>query len=289
MKMIKNIIEYLFAIAVIPAIVLTVISVTELKDVKTVQYELLSEEDGIFNVTPGTYDRLVENKKIKNYELESNYPLITKEEMDRATWKVGDLENEIYIDNNGQKRIRLNVGQITFDGSDDEIWHAATVASHSGYFAMFTEIQNAVVTGRMNSYNAPNYNYEQFKEATEIAVHYTNTGFYVKVPATNATEFKEYLSQNPLTITYELIVKNPNSMIIKREDIFTTSDYVRLTKPNDFSNNPNGLYINIYEIARFEVTENWIYVYPSGITVVEGLASRLVGNTLYYELPSPSS
>src|SRR5690606_22900175 len=119
MKMIKNIIEYLIAISVIPAIVLTVIQVTELKDVRNVQFELLTEEEGEYIITPGTFKKLMENKKIKNYDIESNYPLITREEMDRATWQVGDVKNEIYIDENGEKRIRLKVGKITLDGSEE--------------------------------------------------------------------------------------------------------------------------------------------------------------------------
>ena len=127
MKMIKNIIEYLIAISVIPAIVLTVVNVTELKDVRNVQYELLSEEEGIYNITPGTYEKLIENKRIKNYELESNYPLITQEEMERATWKINeDLKNEIYIDENGQKRIIVEVGQFIFDGGEN--WNIGTAS-----------------------------------------------------------------------------------------------------------------------------------------------------------------
>ena len=210
MKIIKNIIEYLIAIAVIPAIVLTVISVTELKDVKTVQYELLSEEDGIFNVTPGTYDRLVKNKKIKNYELESNYPLITQEEMERATWEHGDLKNEIYIDENGQKRIIVNVGKNIFDGSDDEDWlFISPDVNHSGYYGMWIEMPNAISTSLINSYNAPFvYSWNEFRDAVEIVIYPTTIEkLYVKLPATNETEFREYLSQNPLTITYELADK----------------------------------------------------------------------------------
>src|SRR5690606_34498702 len=123
MKMIKNIIEYLIAISVIPAIVLTVIQVTELKDVRNVQFELLTEEEGEYIITPGTFEKLMENKKIKNYDIESKYPLITQEEMDRGTWYINDdLKNEIYISENGQKRIRLNVGRIILDGSEPGWW-----------------------------------------------------------------------------------------------------------------------------------------------------------------------
>ena len=205
--MIKNIIEYLIAISVIPAIVLTVINVTELKDVKVVQYELLSEEEGVFNITPGTYEKLVANKRIKNYELESNYPLITQEEMERATWELGDLKNEIYIDENGQKRIRLNVAQFTFDGSEDEEWRTlAPEASHSGYYAMRIVVPNIYKFNVTNSYNVPIVTtWVEFRDAAEIIIEPSIEGMlYVKLPGSNEKEFREYLSQNPLTVTYEL-------------------------------------------------------------------------------------
>ena len=210
MNVIKRVIEYLIAISVIPAIVLTVINVTELKDVKNVQYELLSEEEGIFNITPGTYDRLVENKRIKNYELESNYPLITQEEMDRATWEYKDFKNEIYIDENGEKRIRLEVGKVILDGSDDEGWSStAPNASHSGYYAMGIKVPNIVRTNFINSYDAPIiYSWSEFLVASEIIILSESSGWLsVKLPGTNEKEFRQYLSQNPLTITFELAEK----------------------------------------------------------------------------------
>src|SRR5690606_7994158 len=83
-----------------------------------VQYQLLLEEEGIFNITQGTYEKLVANKRIKNYELESTYPLITQEEMERATWQVDSLKNEIFVDEYGQKRIIMNVGRKIITESD---------------------------------------------------------------------------------------------------------------------------------------------------------------------------
>lgn len=298
MKVVKRVIEYLIAIAVIPAIALIVKSVTELKDVRNVSYELLSEEDGVYNITPGTYEKLMENKRIKNYELESNYPLITQEEMDRATWEYGDLKNEIYIDEFGQKRIILNVGKVTFDGSED--WRVANPYDDVIRFILYGGVDNTKAITVDNNNGISNYfpvivthnnNNEGFQvqEAGNIYVNISKD----KLPSLNADGFKRWLQDrynegNPFTIWYVLDVKDPNSIVIESRDLSITSDYVRLTKPYDFSNNPDGLRITelINSIDRFEVTENWIYVYPRGITVEE-LASRMVGTTLIYELAQP--
>lgn len=212
MNMIKNIIEYLIAIVVIPAIVLTVINVTELKDVKNVQFELLSEEENKFIITTGTFNKLMENKGIRHYDIESNYPLITREEMDRATWQVGDIKNEIYIDENGEKRIRLNVGQITFDGSED--WRIETYEGKTYFY-----VTNDYFPNRVESFNSTNlkviinnnllpYSPNKF---TTLSMYWTTTvvAGYFEIYMENMTQaqFKEYLSQNPLTVTYELADK----------------------------------------------------------------------------------
>ena len=219
MKMIRNIIEYLIAIAVIPAIVLTVVSVTELKDVKNVQYQLLSEEDGVFKITQGTYEKLVANKRIKKYELESNYPLITQEEMDRATWELDDLKNEIYIDENGEKRIRLNVGQITLDGSEDWRPYSDINTNHIGFLLINFLVDKNVMILPNNSINAViswknsiDYVGVGFADHDNNSIQFSMSTYnvYLKVEesiASNPLELKQYLSQNPITITYELADK----------------------------------------------------------------------------------
>ena len=65
MKFIKNIIGFVITIGIIPAIILTVKDVTELKGIKNVQFELLSEEDNEFFITTGTYNKLIENKAMQ--------------------------------------------------------------------------------------------------------------------------------------------------------------------------------------------------------------------------------
>lgn len=291
MKMIKNIIEYLIAIAVIPAIVLAVVHVTELKDVKNVQYELLSEEDGKYIITPGTFEKLMENKKIKNYDIESNYPLITREEMNRATLEIGDIKNEIFIDENGGKRIIENVGQVTFDGTEgwqvvrrDTVTFLFLLSDNHPIYDNYTS--NYIVSNDLYiKVSNVNVNLKEF----QIAFH-ANGNIYIGIPGDEigTKTINEYLSQNPLTVTYELAVKNPKNKVIESSDISITTDYVRLVMPNDFSNNPDGLLIGrlMHYIDRFEVTANWINIYPKDITVTE-LRDQLIGKVLTYELAQP--
>lgn len=278
MKIIKNIIEYLIAISVIPAIVLTVVSVTELKDVRNVQYELLSEEEGVFSITPGTYEKLVANKRIKNYELESNYPLITQEEMDRATWQVEDLKNEIYIDENGVKRIIVNVGRLILDETNIRI-----TSDGERVYVIKPVDSRGIGRWERDPYFIPGYNIDQESASNVI--------FITHDTITDVNELRQSLIGKPLY--YELRVKNPAEKVIENNDLTVMTDYVRMTKPEDFSNNPTGLLISSLMnpaatdvIDRFEVTDNWIYVYPKNITVEE-LANRMVGQTLIYELSQP--
>lgn len=229
MKMIKNIIEYLIAISVIPAIVLTVVHVTELKDVRNVQFELLSEEDGVYNITPGTFRKLWENKRIKNYELESNYPLITEEEMDRATWQIGDLKNEIYIDENGQKRIIENVGRLIVDPND--VRSSDKPDDNNTYRYL---IPRSLLENKLNNfffdthsvYGSEEYNWYIYAEGFPHQViqdidirgieYRSNYGFWIRIERNiidsydgegNLEKFRNYLQENPLIIYYELADK----------------------------------------------------------------------------------
>lgn len=286
MKVVKRIVEYLIAIAVIPAIALTVKSATELKDVRNVQYELLSEEEGVFNITKGTYEKLVANKRIKNYELESNYPLITQEEMDRATWELGDLKNEIYIDENGEKRIAMYVGKMIIENPRITQFYDDGVS--------ISKPVNSLGYGNWSNWVPPHYpNDVYYIEGYEIVTTRALNAIYVLAKeGQTLEELQQDLIGKPLY--YELRIKNPNTIIIEGRDITVTSDYVSLAKPNDFSGNPNGLLISgLFNnelgsfVDKYEVISNWIYVYPKeGITATE-LASRMVGQTLYYELAKP--
>ena len=302
-KIIKNIISFVFAIGVIPVIIFAVKDITDLKGVKNVQFELLSEEDDNFFITSGTYNKLIENKKIINYDIETNYPLITQEEMDRATWKIDDdLKNEIYIDENGQKRIIERVGKITFDGDEDWIYAGSQDAGDTIRFHTNTDYFphiKGTIDNYVNSFGFDQYDHVDAPRSFEgiaitgnIRIRINKdriTGYSDGLSHGEKTElFKHFLSQNPLTITYELVVKNPMTKVIESSDLTITPNYVSLIKPNDFSNNPEGLLIGslIDYIDKFEITTDWIYVYPKDITVAE-LRDRLVGKTLTYELVQP--
>ncbi len=232
MKFIKNIIGFVIAIAVIPAIILTVKDVTELKGVKEVQFKLLYEEDDEFFITSGTYNKLIENKNIINYDIESNYPLITREEMDRVTWKINDdLKNEIYIDENGQKQIIERVGKITFDGSENWMTYTEQYNEVTEYYFIILskdidfkyEISNAIAPGFEASTRSRVWN----KETTDEVFSFDEGGdnqmiFRIRITKErlNGRTINEYLSENPLTIYYELLDKTTRPV-----EVYDFSDF----------------------------------------------------------------
>ena len=297
MKMIKNIIEYLIAISVVPAIMLTVIHVTELKDVRNVQFELLAEEDGIFNVTPGTFSKLRENRRIKNYVIESNYPLITQEEMEKLTWQVGDIKNEIYIDENGQKRMIERVGQVTFDGSEN--W---TDKLRGEMITRFTLSKNhPIYNNYTNNYIVSNdlylivSNIDFSLNEFQIAFH-ENGNIYIGIPNNilGTLSINDYLSQYPLTVTYELKVKNPKTTTITK--VWKTPSFVYIYKPIDFIGyGNNDRYIEgtlsisgITGTIEFvtHIVDDKIHMYSPDYTLDE-LSELLIGKTLIYKLVQP--
>ncbi len=244
MKFIKNIIGFVIAIAVVPAIILTVKDVTELKGVKDVHFELLSEEENEFIITTGTYNKLIENKNIINYDIESNYPLITREEMDRATWKINDdLKNEIYIDENGRKQIIERVGKITFNGSENWRTYTEQQNEFTEYYFLFlskdinikyvkpgNEILNAYAPG----FEASSSNRVWSKETTDEVftvdeLNDTQVLFRIRIAKErlNGRTIKEYFSENPLTIYYELLDKTTRPV-----EVYDFSDF-KLTYDNN--------------------------------------------------------
>lgn len=256
----------------------------------------LTIDEPVYHITEATLDS---PKEIQLIEGKSEI-IINQEDLDIASWKVDDtLKNEIYTDENGQKRIRENVGRITFNGSEN--WRVAND---------FGDVLRFIIVGYVNNSKSINKNYNNGMSNLFPLVYstyqYNNEGFQItedgsiyinilknKLLSLDVNGFKQWLRDrynegNPLTVLYELAVKNPNSKVIESSDLYITSDYVRMVKPNDFSNNPNGLLIsNLMDyVDRFEITTDWIYVYPKDITVAE-LGSQLVGKTLTYELAQP--
>lgn len=229
MKIIKNIIGFVVAIAVMPAIILTVKDVTELKGVRDVQFELLSEEENEFIITTGTYIKLIENKNIINYDIESNYPLITREEMERVTWKINDeLKNEIYIDENGQKRISENVGRVTFNGTEEWIigraesgW--ATDGDTVPFYIFYNDLSlnNVNYNGKtLNNLNNEVFDADQTLIFNDIE-GFSFSGFNYAILRINKNRLdtpdvdglRQYLLQlttsgNPLTVYYEILDKS---------------------------------------------------------------------------------
>src|SRR5690606_20612372 len=92
-----------------------------------------------------------------------------------------------------------------------------------------------------------------------------SVNLHVKLPATNQTEFRQYLFQNPLTITYELAIKNPGIKIIEESDIrsyytefnhIDVVDFYLFPDQKIITGESNNLHKNfIFENAK-EVTYN---------------------------------
>lgn len=103
-------------------------------------------------------------------------------------YKIGDVYD--YIDFNRGKIIR-NVGVVTFDGSDDELWNKySNNVSMDGYSV---NVSNAIDT---------------ISTTLEEAIKVLDNAMYVilnKIRGLNTTElFKSWLQSNPITVYYQL-------------------------------------------------------------------------------------
>lgn len=116
-------------------------------------------------------------------------------------YKIGDVYD--YIDFNRGKIIR-NVGVVTFDGSDDELWNKySNNVSMDGYSV---NVSNAIDTtpcicNKLLTADA-------ISTTLEEAIKVLNNTMYVvlnKIRGLNTTElFKSWLQSNPITVYYQL-------------------------------------------------------------------------------------
>lgn len=116
-------------------------------------------------------------------------------------YKIGDVYD--YIDFNRGKIIR-NVGVVTFDGSDDELWNKySNNVSMDGYSV---NVSNAIDTtpcicNKLLTTDA-------ISTTLEEAIKVLNNTMYVvlnKIRGLNTTElFKSWLQSNPITVYYQL-------------------------------------------------------------------------------------
>lgn len=116
-------------------------------------------------------------------------------------YKIGDVYD--YIDFNRGKIIR-NVGVVTFDGSDDELWNKySNNVSMDGYSV---NVSNAIDTtpcicNKLLTTDA-------ISTTLEEAIKVLNNAMYVvlnKIRGLNTTElFKSWLQSNPITVYYQL-------------------------------------------------------------------------------------
>lgn len=140
------------------------------------------------------------------------------------SWEVSEtLKNELIQDENGEWRIQENVGRIVFDGS--EIYALDQILDNTLRFGM-PFVGNISNQGRCNifEYGQKNYNFEQifYYSSVEygskfvIVINKSRLNGYSD-ELTNIEKinlFRQWLQDrynegNPLTVWYELAVKNP--------------------------------------------------------------------------------
>jgi len=111
MKWVKVAISFLIAVMVIPTIILAVKDNTNLKETRTVNFTLLERNGNTYDITSGTFDKLLNNKFIINYDIKSSYPLVTQEDLEIANYYISEeLKNE-FIDRETNPRINIVVGK----------------------------------------------------------------------------------------------------------------------------------------------------------------------------------
>lgn len=146
-------------------------------------YMICRNENDLYLYTP------YQGQSLLNYTLQN--PL----------YKIGDVYD--YIDFNKGKIIR-NVGVVTFDGSDDELWNKySNNVSMDGYSV---NVSNAIDTtpcicNKLLTTDA-------ISTTLEEAIKVLDNAMYVvlnKIRGLNTTElFKSWLQSNPITVCYQL-------------------------------------------------------------------------------------
>lgn len=146
-------------------------------------YMICRNENDLYLYTP------YQGQSLLNYTLQN--PL----------YKIGDVYD--YIDFNRGKIIR-NVGVVTFDGSDDELWNKySNNVSMDGYSV---NVSNAIDTtpcicNKLLTTDA-------ISTTLEEAIKVLDNAMYVvlnKIRGLNTTElFKSWLQSNPITVCYQL-------------------------------------------------------------------------------------
>lgn len=146
-------------------------------------YMICRNENDLYLYTP------YQGQSLLNYTLQN--PL----------YKIGDVYD--YIDFNRGKIIR-NVGVVTFDGSDDELWNKySNNVSMDGYSV---NVSNAIDTTPCICNKL--LTTDTISTTLEEAIKVSDNAMYVilnKIRGLNTTElFKSWLQSNPITVYYQL-------------------------------------------------------------------------------------
>lgn len=242
-------------------------------------------------------------------------PILSETDKEILTWKVNDtLKNEL-IDDNGQKRINENVGQVTFDGSQ-----LGTIADLGNTIRIyFTDLLHNfdyyISSGLKNNLDLKLNGSSEDMEGYYLYEPSNRFGIKLSKERLNGQTINEYLSQNPLTVTYELAVKNPKTKVIEDGDVidinttfYNNVDLIYIKKPLDskiynttnlsgvtklngydeliYPNNPD----NVNNVNKFYTYNSNFYMYlivEKGSYTLSHARDLLRDKTLTYELATP--
>ena len=210
-------------------------------------YMICRNENDLYLYTP------YQGQSLLNYTLQN--PL----------YKIGDVYD--YIDFNRGKIIR-NVGVVTFDGSDDELWNKySNNVSMDGYSV---NVSNAIDTtpcicNKLLTTDA-------ISTTLEEAIKVLDNAMYVvlnKIRGLNTTElFKSWLQSNPITVCYQLATPTekdiPQELLTQLKQLQTLQQMnVPNININNIPSNPtpsnfdfNGKWVDGEEQARNVANNN---------------------------------
>lgn len=114
---------------------------------------------------------------------------------------IGTTKDEIGIQND----IKMNVGKVVLDGSDDEAWYFNALQT-SGKYSYYIQIDNAkpVAKALSNAYVYKSWYDEPWNISQDIVSITGNSRLYLYTDYATLDELREALSNNPVTVIYEL-------------------------------------------------------------------------------------
>lgn len=273
-------------------------------------------------ITPSYRNALAQLKSLYG----KNEINISQSDLDKSTWSVSDtLKNRRYLDEQGQWRVEENVGKVIYTSS----FTAHSMTSNTMY--MYNNVVNNIKPSGEISSNlfirkpiggvSDEEGIFIYGNRIYIRVNKSRVGMDANdMSLNNANNLvNAYFAQNPLTVTYELAVKNPKSKVIENNDIYDINtsysniDYVRVRKPIDYkgymvwdtnvtysldtyttlvnSGNYNDSTLVGKIISNATQDSFWLGItkgkYADKSSLVNDVNNGIIGKTLTYELATP--